>query len=43
MFVVGDREAESGTVALRRHGEGDLGSRSLDEAIARLQADPCAA
>ena len=27
MLVVGDREAESGEVAVRRHGEGDLGSR----------------
>ena len=36
MLVVGDREAESRAVALRRHGEGDLGTRSLDEAIAWL-------
>jgi threonyl-tRNA synthetase len=26
MLVVGDREAESGEVGVRRHGEGDLGS-----------------
>jgi threonyl-tRNA synthetase len=31
MLVVGDREQESGTVAVRRHDEGDLGSLSLDE------------
>ncbi len=31
MLVVGDREQESGTVAVRRHEEGDLGSLSLDE------------
>ena len=30
MLVVGDREAEEGTVAVRRHGEGDLGTLPLD-------------
>src|SRR5205085_2916142 len=32
MAVVGDREAESSAVALRRHREGDLGSLSLADA-----------
>ena len=36
MLVIGDREAESEGVALRRHGEGDLGTFALEEAIARL-------
>jgi threonyl-tRNA synthetase len=36
MLVVGDREAEDGTVAVRRHGEGDLGSMTLDEFAERL-------
>ena len=27
MLVVGDREAEERAVSLRRHGEGDLGTR----------------
>ncbi|MBI1784885.1 threonine--tRNA ligase, partial [Candidatus Sumerlaeota bacterium] len=36
MFVVGKKEAESGSVSLRRHGEGDKGSSSLDSAIAQL-------
>src|SRR5215210_7312434 len=36
MLVVGDREAEERAVALRRHGEGDLGTLSIDEAVARL-------
>jgi threonyl-tRNA synthetase len=36
MLVIGDREAESEGVALRRHGEGDLGTIALQEAIARL-------
>jgi threonyl-tRNA synthetase len=39
MFVVGDREAEQRAVALRRHGEGDLGTVSVDEVIARLREE----
>jgi threonyl-tRNA synthetase len=39
MLVVGDREAEQRAVSLRRHKEGDLGTLSLDEAIARLRAE----
>jgi threonyl-tRNA synthetase len=29
MLIVGAREQESGTVSVRRHGEGDLGSMSI--------------
>jgi threonyl-tRNA synthetase len=29
MLVVGDREAEDGTVAVRRHGEGDTGTETV--------------
>jgi threonyl-tRNA synthetase len=36
MLVVGDREAEERAVSLRRHGEGDLGTFPLDEAVERL-------
>ena len=39
MLVVGDREAEAGTAALRRHKEGDLGTLALDEIAARLTAE----
>jgi threonyl-tRNA synthetase len=38
MVVVGDREAESETGTLRRHGEGDLGSRTLDEVVEAIRA-----
>ncbi len=31
MLVVGDGEAEAGTVAVRRHGEGDLGALPVAE------------
>src|SRR3712207_5847409 len=37
MLVVGDREAEGQAVALRRHGEGDLGTVALAEAVDRLR------
>lgn len=36
MLVVGDREAEAGTVALRHREEGDLGPQPLEEVLARL-------
>jgi threonyl-tRNA synthetase len=38
MLVVGDREAEDGTVAVRRHGEGDEGSVAVAEIAGRLAA-----
>jgi threonyl-tRNA synthetase len=37
MLVVGDREAEEGTVSLRRHGQGDEGSIALDQLVERLR------
>ena len=37
MLVVGDREAEEGTVAVRRHGAGDEGSVPIEEFVARLR------
>jgi threonyl-tRNA synthetase len=37
MLVVGDKEAESGQVALRRHTEGDLGTVSVDEFVRRAE------
>jgi len=39
MLVVGDREQESGTAALRRHREGDLGSATVAEIARRLGAE----
>ncbi|MCL6580811.1 MAG: threonine--tRNA ligase [Firmicutes bacterium] len=36
MLVVGDREQESGAVAVRHRSEGDLGARPLEEFAARL-------
>jgi threonyl-tRNA synthetase len=39
MLVIGDREAEEGTVAVRRHGEGDEGSVALSEFVERLAGE----
>jgi threonyl-tRNA synthetase len=36
MLVVGDREAEAGTVAVREHRQGDTGSVPVAELVARL-------
>jgi threonyl-tRNA synthetase len=36
MLVVGDREAEARTAALRVRGGGDLGAMSLDDIVSKL-------
>jgi threonyl-tRNA synthetase len=36
MFVIGGREAEQNTVAIRKHGSGDQGTKPLDDAVAML-------
>ncbi len=39
MFVLGGREVEQGTVAVRDRREGDLGGMSIDEAVQKLRAE----
>jgi threonyl-tRNA synthetase len=39
MMVVGDREAEDGTVSVRRHREGDMGTEAIGAIAARLAAE----
>ena len=39
MLVVGDKEAESGAVSVRHRKDGDLGSMTLAEFIAKAQAE----
>ena len=39
MLVVGQREMDSGSVSVRRHGEGDLGSQSVGEFIAAFNTE----
>ena len=41
MFVIGEREVESGAVAVRRHGEGDIGTLTLEDAVQTV-VDACA-
>ncbi|MDA8234402.1 MAG: threonine--tRNA ligase [Clostridia bacterium] len=36
MLVIGDKEAETGTLALRKRGEGDKGALAVDEFIRQL-------
>ena len=31
MLIIGEQEAENGTVSVRKHGEGDLGTMSAEE------------
>jgi len=42
MLVVGDREAEQGTVSVRRHGRRDLGSQPLAEVVGWMREEVAA-
>ena len=39
MLVVGDKEAEAGSVSVRHHGDGDLGAMPLDDLVARMREE----
>jgi threonyl-tRNA synthetase len=39
MLILGDKEAEAGNVAVRRHGEGDLGAMSVAEFAERTATE----
>ena len=39
MLVLGDKEMEEGTVAVRKRGEGDQGAIAVDELIARIKQE----
>ncbi|MDG5815885.1 threonine--tRNA ligase [Chitinispirillales bacterium ANBcel5] len=43
MAIVGEKEQNSATVSLRRHGQGDKGSRSVDQFISELLEESFAA
>ncbi len=43
MLIVGQQEMDADTVSVRRHGQGDQGSESVDAFIALLQAEVTAA
>ena len=33
MLVIGEKEAENGTISVRKHGEGDLGEMTVEQFI----------
>ena len=37
LFIVGDREKESGEVAVRQRGQGDLGAMSFDKIVEKME------
>ncbi|MGI5891739.1 MAG: threonine--tRNA ligase [Bacillota bacterium] len=39
MMVIGDKEMQEGTIALRKRGQGDLGSKALQAVIEQLQQE----
>jgi threonyl-tRNA synthetase len=39
MLVVGDKEADSGSVSVRHHGGGDLGAMDLSGLVARMREE----
>ena len=38
MLIVGEKELEAGTVAVRKQGEGDVGAMSLEDFVSYFQA-----
>ncbi len=39
MLIVGEQEAENGTVSVRKHGHGDVGTKTKDEFISFIEAE----
>ena len=39
MCIIGQKEAEQGTLTLRRHTKGDLGAMTYEEALTAIKAD----
>lgn len=39
MFVIGENEMNGGTVSIRKRGEGDIGTKPLDEVISMLKEE----
>lgn len=37
MMIVGEKEEQDGTISVRRHGQGDLGSMKIEEFVALVQ------
>ena len=39
MVIVGEKEAETGTVSVRKHGEGDIGTFTIEEFVTLIKAE----
>jgi threonyl-tRNA synthetase len=39
MLIVGEKEEAEGRVAVRKHGQGDLGSLTVDEFVSLFQKE----
>jgi len=39
MIIVGEKEAQDGTVSVRKHGEGDLGTFTIEDFVSLLQKE----
>ncbi len=39
MLIIGDKEAEQGVVAVRRRGQGDIGTKTFDEFVETIQRE----
>ena len=39
MLIVGEKEEEAGTVSVRKHGEGDLGTFKIEELIEKIHTE----
>ena len=39
VVIVGEKEEAEGTVSVRKHGEGDLGTFKIEEFISYIQAE----
>lgn len=39
MLIVGEKEAIDGTVSVRKHGEGDIGTFTIEEFISLIKTE----
>ena len=39
MVIVGEKEEQDGTVSVRKHGEGDLGTFTIEEFISLIKVE----
>ena len=39
MVIVGEKEEQDGTISVRKHGEGDIGTFTIEEFISLIKAE----